>query len=221
MVRFPRAALNTSSSLQMRPIVKIDSIFKADEAIVDFNESIESNACTDAERSSAQSLTKTLLEETLWAKYQSLDPTTICLKLKIVPVDARIEHAFVVPVLTRASVKEKPSIKGSYRNMEAEFQKNKDISQARQLANEIIDATGNIGVRTVIFDVSIDCIESFQIKDAKTGELIQGTDTNESKRVTHLVRFEMVTTPGDEGQRAQGSWQLVDWDDLSKNYQWY
>ena len=199
----------------------IESIFKAEEATLDFRTSPATASWTDEDRITSKALTNTLLEDKLWKKYQSLDSTTIDMRLKITPVNARIEHAFVVPVLTRESLKENPSLKGSYRKMEVEFQKNKDIDQARALASALIDATGNIGIRTVIFDVSIACLELFQIKDLATGEVLQGNDDDVERMVTHLVRFEMVTTSGSAGERMHGSWQVVDWDDLCNNNQWY
>lgn len=201
--------------------VPIESIIKDEEATLDFRKSLATASWTEGDRDSSKSLMKSLLEDMLWKKYQSLDSTAIDMTLKITPINARIEHAFVVPVLTRESVKEKPSLKGSYRKMEIEFQKNKDIDQARDMANAMIDATGNIGIRTLVFDVSIDCLESFQIKNVATGEVIQGNDDDVEKSVTHLVRFEMVTTAGDPGERMHGSWQVVDWDDLCNNNQWY
>lgn len=200
----------------------IEEIFDEGEATLDFKQSLlEKHSFTEKKETSSRSLMKSLLDETVWMKYQSLDPAAIDMRLKIVPVNSRIEHAFVVPVLTRASVKEQASLKGSYRQMEIEFQKNQDIDQARKLAGDMIDATGNIGVRTVIFDISIDCVEIFRIKDTATGEVLHGNDDDEGRPVTHLVRFEMVTTPGEQGERVQGAWQVVDWDDLFNNNQWY
>jgi hypothetical protein len=203
--------------------VPVEEIFNEAEATLDFNQSLlGKQSLTDKKENSSPSLMKSLLDETLWMKYQSLDPATVNMRLQIIPVNSRIEHAFVVPVITRASVKDQPSLKGSYRQMEIEFQKNQDIDQARKLAGDMIDATGNIGVRTVIMDVSIDCIEVYRIKDAATGEILHGNDEHEEGRpVTHLVRFEMVTLPGERGERVQSAWQVVDWDDLFENNQWY
>ena len=70
-------------------------------------------------------------------------------------------------------------------------------------------------------DVSIDCLEKFHVKDRIEGRVIQG-DENEEKQVTHLVRFEMQTTKGDNPrERELGSWYIIDIDDMLEGNVWH
>ena len=75
--------------------------------------------------------------------------------------------------------------------------------------------------RTVIADVTIRCLEYFQVKDVRTGEIVQGMgDDEDEEEVVHLVRFEVVTDRKKDNnnnytrERDIGSWKIIDVDDL-------
>lgn len=80
-------------------------------------------------------------------------------------------------------------------------------------------------MRTLIAEVSVDCLETLQVFDAETGELIQGNvdedGTAKEKEVQHLVRMEMATSRGPEGGRLLGSWQVIDIDDMLEGNVWH
>ena len=69
--------------------------------------------------------------------------------------------------------------------------------------------------RTVIADATIYCKENFQVKDANTGEIVDGMDDgSEDEDVIHNVRFEVVTEKDDSGiGRKVGNWRIIDIDD--------
>lgn len=65
------------------------------------------------------------------------------------------------------------------------------------LANEI--GYDHAFTRTVIADVTIVCAEFVQVKDARSGIVMQGMDGGrEEEEVIHNVRFEVVTEKNDD-----------------------
>jgi len=172
------------------------------------------------EKESAEELAKAALEEELRILYKSVDPTAINIKLKVQPLEWQLENAFLIPLLTRELVEENPSLRGSYQAIEQEFSKTGSVQKVREMGEQLAKDVGFGGSRTVIAEVSIRCLESFQVRDNQTGDVIQGSESEEEE-VTHLVRFEMVTSRDDHGGRVPGNWQIIDWDDLLEGNVWH
>lgn len=154
---------------------------------------------------------------------------TFCLK----PLASRLENIFIVGLIARDDVKSNPSLKGAYSEINNSFHDTKSQSKLGQMAQELIRKTPHSGTkRSIIIDVSIDCAEIFQIKDLRSGEIIQGQGKGKSggissgslepEMTTHLVRLEMVTSKGKKaGQRDLGSWYVIDIDDQLNGNTWH
>jgi hypothetical protein len=138
------------------------------------------------------------------------------------PISSRLENIFLVPSLTRDDVKQDESLRGAYQAIEHSFQETGDMRLVSDMASELEKLVQHGGAkRSIIMDVSIDCLEKFHVKDRIEGRVIQG-DENEEKQVTHLVRFEMQTTKGDNPrERELGSWYIIDIDDMLEGNVWH
>lgn len=141
--------------------------------------------------------------------------------LSVKPIDSRLESIFLIPSLTRDDVKENESLRGAYREIESTFQETGDLQMVSDMANDLIKKVKHGGKkRSIIMDISIDCLERFYVKAGQ--QLIQGDDDSKEKEVTHLVRFEMQTTKGETVQdRELGSWYIIDIDDQLEGNVWH
>lgn len=176
---------------------------------------------TDSEKEGTESFVSSMLEENLATLYKHVVPSAINLKLKLTPVDCRLESIFLIPMFTRDDVRKEPSMKGSYQRIEEEFAKSGSSPEVAEMMKKLAEDTNFSGQRSIIADVSVECLEKFQVNDSVTGELLQGSDMAE-RPATHLVRFEMATTKGSEkGQREMGTWQVIDWDDMLEGNVWH
>ncbi|KAL7459125.1 hypothetical protein ACHAWC_010840 [Mediolabrus comicus] len=165
-----------------------------------------------------------MIDQTLLQKYQQLDLQHLQLKLTIKPIPVQLQNIFAVPMLTREIVNQKPHLKGAYQRLEKVYKETKSYAEVKQKTYELAEEVGlQSAKRTVIADVSIRCLEYFQVKDVRTGEIVQGMgDDEDEEEVVHLVRFEMVTdrkkkdnnNNNNTGERDIGSWKIIDVDDL-------
>ena len=78
--------------------------------------------------------------------------------------------------------------------------------------------TGNVE-STVIAQVLVWCEETFYVKDATSGEVLQGVELNGTRKIPHLIRMETTvrTTKSDAGsfRNEQGNWIITDIDDIA------
>jgi hypothetical protein len=176
-----------------------------------------------------------MIDQTLLQKYQQLDLQHLQLKLTIKPIPndndsssnapaVQLQNIFAVPMLTREIVNQKPHLKGAYQRLEKVYKETKSYAEVKQKTYELAEEVGlQSAKRTVIADVSIRCLEYFQVKDVRTGEIVQGMEDDEDEEeVVHLVRFEVVTdrkkkdnnNNNNTGERDIGSWKIIDVDDL-------
>lgn len=169
----------------------------------------------------AEKFLEGILEENLRNLYKNIDPLSIELVFRMKPIDFRFENAFVVPMLSRDLVKKEPSLKGAYSAiLRQEILTPDDFSNARQMAEKLAKDTKFNGLRTIIADVSINCLETFQVRDTSSGELVAGSE--EAVEVTHLVRFEVTRFRKEKDPEKQlGSWTIIDWDDLLEGNIWH
>lgn len=123
------------------------------------------------------------------------------------------------PLLSREIVRKNPQLKGRYQEIEKAFV-DEGYSKVKQMTYDLADEIGSSDrfTRTVIADAKITCSEFFQVKDARTGVVVQGMeDGQEEEEVVHMLRFEVVTTKdsSDDGwAREVGSWKIIDFDDM-------
>jgi len=160
-----------------------------------------------------------MFDKKLVAKYQSVNPDNLHLKLTVRPVEAKLQHIFAVPLITRDIVEKKPHLEGSYQKIERAFAEKKSFDEVKEMTYDLANEIGEEDAynRTVIADVIITCSEFYQLRDASSGLIIQGMeDGSEEEEVVHNVRFEVITekNEGDEKGRKVGSWKIVDMDDL-------
>jgi hypothetical protein len=138
------------------------------------------------------------------------------------PVSSRLENIFLIPSLTRDDVKRNETLRGAYTAIEKAFHEKGDIKVITDMANSLMRRVSHGGSkRSIIMDVSINCLETFYIKAGE--ELIQGNDKRVLEEVTHLVRFEMQTNKGenDARERELGSWYIIDIDDQLNGNVWH
>mmetsp|Transcript_27607 Transcript_27607/g.61379 ORF Transcript_27607/g.61379 Transcript_27607/m.61379 type:complete len:273 (-) Transcript_27607:147-965(-) len=200
-----------------------------EETISEAGDDATSNASkreiSEADMEETNALVEAMLEEDLLALYKNIDPTNIQIKFKMRPLSWHFESAFLVPMFTRDHVKRDPSLKGAYQEIETEFVESGSVAKVREMGEKLNKQAGGGGMRTLIAEVSVDCLESLQVYNAETGELIQGSvdedGTAKEKEVQHLVRMEMATSRGPEGGRLLGSWQVIDIDDMLEGNVWH
>ena len=152
------------------------------------------------------------------------------------PISSRLEHIFLVPSLTRDDVHQNESLRGAYQAIEHSFHDTGDMQLVSDMAEDLTRRVQHGGSkRSLIMDVSIDCLERFWVKQHESkedndenndnsGVIIQGEECEEGeeKHVTHLVRFEMVTKKGrNRGERELGSWYIIDVDDMLNGNVWH
>ncbi len=183
---------------------------------------------TKTSESASNDYLSQMIDQTLLQKYQQLDLQHLQLKLTMRPIPdddsnapaVQLQNIFAVPMLTREIVNQKPHLKGAYQRLEKVYKETKSYAEVKQKTYELAEEVGlQSAKRTVIADVTIRCLEYFQVKDVRTGEIVQGMEDDEDEEeVIHLVRFEVVTDRkkdnNNTGERDIGSWKIIDVDDL-------
>jgi hypothetical protein len=162
-----------------------------------------------------------MMDKKLLKQYQYIiNPEEYQIKLSLRPIEAELQHIFAVPVpgLTRDIVEQKQYLKGAIYRLHNAYDENGFDENYFDLVSEFAKEVGH-SKRTVIAEASVKCNEFFQVKDRKTGKVVQGMeDDSAEEEVVHLVRFEVVTDEknenGEGGEREIGSWKIIDVDDL-------
>ena len=166
----------------------------------------EHNSSAEAnERSNEGSdLLRLMLEENLYELFEGarrFGKESFEIQLKTQPTAWYLISANVIPFVTRQDVKIKPSLKSALKDLQDQF---KNVPKSRQNMNELVleakkwfqKETGHNEWRTICVQVEIQCNEIFYVRDRETGEIVQGNENGTEKKVTHVVKFEMVTTEG-------------------------
>ena len=208
---FPGATVYVMNAEGDPSSISIDSSVRdeaGEEGSADANNLVENNDFLD-----------NMIDKNLIAKYASIDPEKMHLKLSIRPMKIALQHIFAVPLLSRAIVEEKPHLKGAYREIERLFSENKSYAEVKEKTSDLMTEIGRERsyTRTVVVDMTIECLEYFQLKDASTGQVVQGMqDDDEEEEVVHHIRFEVVTQKSEDGQGRElaGGWKVIDIDDL-------
>lgn len=192
----------------------------------------ESENSLDEIQNETEEFVSAMLEESLLNIYTPLSEgeQKWGMKFQMKPLRWRLESAFVIPMFTRDDVKAKPKLKGSYQAIEKEFAQSGNIQLIREMGDQLAEETDFSGKRVIIADVSVDCLESIQFIDTEAAadannngnESKEDVNENEISEVTHLVRFEMVTSKDEStSKRKIGSWQIIDWDDMLQGNIWH
>ena len=159
------------------------------------NESIDSKLMLDA-----------MLEENLQHLYSGAvdfsKGDSMQVKLETRPISSRLLSANVIPFVTRKDVKTKPSLKSALLDLRDQF---KNIAKSRDTVNDLVlearkwfeKETGHKEWRTIVVQAEINCIETFYVRDVASDTIVQGNPLGTEQGVTHIVKFEMVTTEGE------------------------
>lgn len=141
------------------------------------------------------------------------------IRLEIQPKRTQFYNIVCLPFVSRAAVEKDPSIlQTTYRNI-AMIRRN-PMQGIRDIVKYVEqDEKRNDGKHftTVEVQVLVECDEVFQVFDAETGTLLQGTEDGGVRSVVHLVRLEKNVESNDERSfpnTKQGNWQITDIDDL-------
>lgn len=158
-----------------------------------------------------------MLEKKLIELYtNAVDPSTTDLLLCLKPLSSKLENVFSV-IFTREAVEEDSSLAEAGRKMRYESRVTRNPMEVSRMLKDLDDKQKPIALFTIMADVSIQCLETFAVKDKSTGTIVSGS--TDPQEVTHLVRFEVTTDL--DGGRHLGSWRIVDWDDLLEGNVWY
>mmetsp|Transcript_12603 Transcript_12603/g.27340 ORF Transcript_12603/g.27340 Transcript_12603/m.27340 type:complete len:410 (+) Transcript_12603:228-1457(+) len=200
-----------------RGVVPVETL-KNDQGGISIDSTVKNEVDEDDTMMENNTYLKRMLDKDLIAKYQSINPNNLQLKLSIRPIEATIETIFAVPLLSREIVEKKPHLKGAYQRIEKVFSEKASFSDVKEMTFDLAREVGdeNAFTRTVIADAAIVCSEFFQVKDTRSGLVVQGMEDGwEEEEVVHNVRFEVVTVKNDDGVgRKVGNWKIIDIDDL-------
>lgn len=156
-----------------------------------------------------------MMAKNLIKQYQ-INPENMQLKFSLQPIEAELQHIFAVPVtgLTRELVEDNPYLRGAIYRLHTAYDENGFDEHYFDLLTDF--AKNGPEKRTVIAEAAIKCNEFFQVKDASSGLVVQGMeDGSEEEEVVHIVRFEVVTDEGQDGEEREiGNWKISDVDDL-------
>jgi hypothetical protein len=191
--------------------VPID-VIESDEngIILDTSVMIPNSEWTSSISNDAMQFSRNTVNEKLLSHYKSIDISQIDVKLNMKIMDTYLESIFLLP-FTRSQISEEPSIRKAYRAMLLAKRENSPHLSA--LKDDMLRNARLLSSCTILADVSILCLEKFQVKNKTTGELIQGQDAEETRIVYHLVRFEK--------DSVEDAWKIVDYDDTLEGNVWY
>jgi len=198
----------------MAKIDKEDGGIDIDTSKLD-NESFE---WTDEKSEHAKDYVKGTLQETLLSQYAPFDRTTHDLQLKIQPMSYELEHAFVIPVITREAIAKDSTLLDLYHDLDQSIIANSSsYDDVKEQVEDLIQKSGGSRTTfTLVVDLSVECREQFCVTEKESGKVVQGSKDGENV-VLHLVRFEMVLTK----LQTFGSWIISDWDDMLDGNVWH
>ena len=181
---------------------------------------------TDQEIQSTEDYIAGVFDPTLLQLYTNIS-SQVNIDFSLTLIQVRLENAFMIPHLTRSDVYADSSLRGAYTAIEKKWRETRDTDAIIDMGRDLQAKTKHHGTkRSLLIDVSVVCLEKFQVRDKETGKVLHGDDTLkvEEQIVTHLVRFEMETDrdpSSDNDTRELGLWKIVDMDDLLKGNVWY
>lgn len=195
------------------PVHVIDK--EEDGIVLDTERFSNTTEWTEEEAEASSKVVSQIFEKKLRNLYQHVDPSKIELLLCLKPFQYRLEHVFAI-MFTRESIAKDESLLEAGRRIRSASRVAKDPLAMTKMIKDLDNKGKPIELFTIIADVSINCLETFQIKDKTTGEIISGS--TEPKQVTHLARFEVDASMGEP---RLGSWIIVDLDGMLEGNVWY
>lgn len=178
---------------------------------------LEISEWTEEASQDALGFVEATLEETLRSKYSAIDTDAFDVKFSLAPMSYQLEHAFIIPVITREAIAKDSSLLDLYHDLDQTIIENSaSYDDVKDRVETLIEKSG--GSRqtfTLIVDTSVECREQFSVSNKSTGALVQGSE--QEQVVMHLVRFEMVLKEKD----MLTTWRVVDWDDMLGGNVWH
>jgi hypothetical protein len=151
----------------------------------------------------------------------------LIISLKSEPKRALLYTVFGVPFLTKARAEADTTLLNRIRELLSLVRE--DPETAFSGLNDFIrqeSAWSKDKMETTIeLQVLVECEEQFQVRDRKTGVLLQGTEDGLARTVMHLVRLETNVSWRGRFPRmptcTQENWRITDIDDLVGSQKWY
>ncbi|GKY96823.1 hypothetical protein MPSEU_000641500 [Mayamaea pseudoterrestris] len=151
----------------------------------------------------------------------------LIVSLKSEPKRALLYTIFGVPFLTKARAEADTSLLSRIRDLLSLVREDPDTAFGG--INDFIrqeTAWGKSKMDTTIeMQVLVECEEQFQVRDRKTGVLLQGPEDGLVRTVMHLVRLETIVSWRGRfpswPSRTQENWVVTDIDDLVGSQKWY
>ena len=149
------------------------------------------------------------------------------IRLHVQPTAAVINNLFCFPFLTRQVAQEATTKAKVKKTVEAMRQS--PYEGWKLIMGNVEDQMNRHGKLETTLDlqVLVICREVFQVFDAKSGQLLQGSKDGAARTVVHLVRFEgtVQTLPLENfpyfENKMVDNWQITDIDDLLGSKKWY
>lgn len=202
----------------MDKIDKEDDGIDIDTSKFDEKDNAGTFGWTDEQSEFSKEYVKRTFQNTFSSSYTPFDRTTHDLRLKLQPMNYDLEHAFVIPVITRDAIEKDSSLLNLYHDLDQSILSNAssydDVKE--QVEDLIKKAGGSRTTFTLVVDVAVECRELFWVTEKESGTVVQGSKDNENV-VMHLVRFEMVLTK----INTFGSWIIADIDDMLGGNVWH
>lgn len=163
-----------------------------------------------------------MVQENLRKLYQAaheFGKDQLQIRLECRPKSAKMYHLFVFPFLSRGNLKRDPGFQEKYEDLL--YLTSALPREALPIYQDLMSDMQRRGFAesTVICQVEVKCDELFWVKDLSTGRVVQGSEDEEFREVSHLVRMEMVVTTVLKKnsfipfEMIPGQWQITDIDD--------
>ena len=228
MIQNTYSVPNAVSTLE-DDFLKVHFQYPREEAVVEETDISEETA-DESNVSSSKSM-DSMFHSKLRKLYESAHQSgkdQLRIRLEMKPTGRCILYnLFCFPFLTRKMVEGDPVLRSLLQGMIIDGVFRADYPVVNSVYQHILPSDDHVPdyvTTTVEMQVLVECDEVFQVIDAKTGAVLQGTLDGSEQRVLHLARFEVdVKTHGFWwlSNNELGNWQLTDIDDLLGHTTWY
>ena len=185
-----------------------------------------------------------MLEENLRSLYESAHKhgkTQLKMELQCKPRSSEFLSLLWIPFLTRDAIDREPTLRGAIPSMyqsivQEEIELGRSLSPVelfRRVMSHGLNLSNSQMVQheefatlesTLIAQALVHCDEIFRVIDLGSGKVVQGRADGKIRRVSHVVRLEVVTRTKITmwGPTTEvGSWQITDWDDMLGGNIWF
>lgn len=143
------------------------------------------------------------------------------LTLTMKPIHSELWRLTCYPFLSREAVEEDPSVAKEYQEI---IQLSHGggglqvfLKKLFAFNDKMLEERGKMQT-TIMADVIIDCIETFEVKDLTNDKIIQGDGSE--RIVRHAVRMELDVAQMNNGDMVKSNWRIADVDDHLLESRW-